>query len=354
MQIIRIIIYLFVLFVVSLFEEPRITILLRQVFPSDFSRAFSYAIPLLVVAVAILAAGKPEWKTYSNASVVSFGVILVLSYGNTVFNSINQLKAEKAAEISDLKKSIDSKRAELKKPAAVRYCPAPNPVAENYSELLSGYQSCLYAQNAENQNSQKQTASLYREIEVSTAELEKLQNASFDLLDWTKPVTQGAAGIFLSIILSVTTSLFCLSLAKELNDFAFEAGISDEGKLAVYLSEGYSVRQIAEFLEISKSAADRRIKEFRTVQEFRTVSAKNGIGNSRNSMNENHYAGNTYKNGSVPGLGQQRDSRGTDWDTAGTETGQAKNRAKTEDREKDRNSSVFDSVFDSGFAGRMA
>lgn len=357
-QLIRIVIYSFVLLIVTLFEEPRISILLKLVFPEDFSRAFSYSIPFLVVCVSVISArpGNGIWKGAGAVSAFAFSAILILSYWNTILISVDESSQHRENRISELRTLISGKQKEFQKPAGVRNCYAPVQGTEGYDDLLAGYRSCVLTAKMESDRIEKQSSLLSAEISVLTADLDKLQRTG---ADWTKPITQAATGICLSIILSVTTSIFCLSLAKELNDLVFVSQLSEESRLAVYISEGYSVRQIAEILEISKSAADRKIREFRTIQEFRTVSVKNGIGNSRNSMNENHYAGNTYEKASVPSLGQQWDSAGTDWDTQGTEAGQAKKRPKNEDRGKDKNSSIFGSVFDSDFgwmagSGRMA
>ena len=327
MQNIRIITYLFGLLTIIIFEEPRVSQLLTLVFPGEFSKLFSYALPVLVLLISVV--------TYSQGhigrgrtAVFAFSVVLFLSYGNTVLISVREAQAEHSAKIQAVQGKLDSLQIQINSGKSARACWAPNPAAENYQDLLNGYNACLSASAAESDGIKQSINSLSAQIAVQTATLDSLQKS---IPDYWKSATQASVGILLSVILGIGTAVFCLGLASEIREFASRSIQSEAAKMAGYLADGYSIREIAQKLGTSKSSAERAVREFRTVQ------AKNCIGNSRNL--------------SGTPVGQSWDSSGTVWDSPGTPAGQTKKRPKTEDNSQDKNSSIFGSVFGADFDG---
>lgn len=335
MQNIRIITYLFGLLTIVVFEEPRVSQLLALVFPGEFSRLFSYALPVLVLLISVV--------TYSQGhigrgrtAVFAFSVVLFLSYGNTVLISVREAQTEHANKIQAVQGKLDSLQIQINSGKSARQCWAPNPAAENYQDLLNGYNSCLSASAAESDGIKQSINTLSAQIAVQNTALDSLQKS---IPDYWKSATQASVGILLSVILGIGTAVFCLGLASEIREFASKSTQSETAKIAGYLAEGHSIREIAQKLRTSKSSAERAVREFRTVQ------AKNGIGNSRNLS------------GTV--LGQTWDTSGTVWDSSGTIAGQTKKRPKTEGRGEKSGESIFDRILDSDFdgfasAGRMA
>ena len=268
MQIIKIIIYSLIIAIVTIFEEPRISQLLALVFPGEFSKVFSYLLPVLVVAISVFSSSH-NLEKFRNASVLALSVLLVLSYVNTILVTIEESKEKRILKIDELKKSISTKQNELKSLKSARVCYSPSKQNnDEYEQLLESYRNCQAVAKSESTTIQAQAESLQSEILTLTTELQNYQNQKPEYL---KPLTQAATGFFLSVILSICTSVFCYGLSNELKNFLVEVEMSDSTRLAILLSEGKSIRQIAVFFGWSKSTAERRIRLFRLGQGWDKV-----------------------------------------------------------------------------------
>lgn len=327
MQNIRIITYLFGLLTIIIFEEPRVSQLLTLVFPGEFSKLFSYSLPVLVLLISVVTYSQ-GYVGRGRTAVFAFSVVLFLSYGNTVLISVREAQAEHDKKIQSAQGRLDNLQIQMNSGKSARQCWAPNPAAENYQDLLNGYNGCL-AQSAVESEGIKQTVnSLSAQIKIQTAAMDSLQKS---IPDYWKSATQASVGILLSVILGIGTAVFCLGLASEIREFASTSTQSETAKIAGYLAEGHSIREIAQKLGTSKSSAERAVREFRTVQ------SKIGVGNSRNL--------------SGTPVGQSWDTSGTVWDSPGTPAGQTKKRPKTEGQEEKSGESIFDRILDSDFGG---
>lgn len=335
MQNIRIFTYLFGLLTIVIFEEPRVSQLLALVFPGEFSRLFSFALPVLVLLIAVVTYSSGDiWK--GRTAVFAFSAVLFLSYLNTVLISVREAKSNHTDQIEAVQGKLDSLHIQMNSGKTARQCWAPASSAENYQDLLSGYNACLSASAAESEGIKNQTNSLSAQIKIQIASLENLKKTQ---PDYIKSITQGAVGILLSVILGIGTGVFCLGLSSEIREIVSSSEQSEIFKIAGLLAEGRSIREIAQELGVSKGTAER------TVRKFRTVQAENGIGNT-------HYAGITYAKKSGTVLGQQWDTSGTVWDSRGTVAGQPQKRTKPTSETDDKNGFLFGSVFDG--SGRMA
>lgn len=338
MQNIRIFTYLFGLLTIVIFEEPRVSQLLALVFPGEFSKIFSYALPVLALLISVVTYSQGQiWK--GRTAVSAFSVVLSLSYLNTVLISVREAESAHTEQIEEVQGKLDSLQIQMDSGKTARQCWPPALSAENYQDLMNGYRACLSASSAESEGIKNQTNSLSAQIKIQLSALEILKKSR---PDYWKSITQGAVGLLLSVILGIGTAVFCLGLSSEIRDLTANSGQSEISKIAGLLAEGKSIREIAQELGVSKGTAER------TIRKFRTVLAENGIGNSR------------ILAGTV--VGQQWDTSGTVWDSGGTVPGQPKKEPKNRNHSKKSESDesgklggVFDLDF-SGFAGsgRMA
>lgn len=346
MQNIRIFTYLFGLLTIVIFEEPRVSQLLALVFPGEFSKIFSYALPVLVLLISVVTYSQGQvWK--GRSAVFAFSVVLFLSYGNTVLISVREAQAEHSAKIETVEHRIDQLHIQFAAKRSTRVCWAPEQNAENYQALMAGYNACVAASLAETQGTKQQSEAINQQIKSELLAIEKLR---FSWPDYIKSITQASVGILLSVILGIGTAVFCLGLSSEIRDLTSGSEQSDVFRIAGFLAEGRSIREIAQELGISKGTAERTIREFRRVQ------AENGIGNSRiGTITQDKKSGTA--------AGQQWDTSGTVWDSHGTEPGQPKKQPKNRNHSKNSETQIesadlggFFGLDFSGFAGsgRMA
>lgn len=264
-KITKLLIYGLGLSIITVFEEPRISMLLELVFPGEFSRSFSFILPFLVVSITVLTSGSNirNWK--GNFVVFSFAAILILSYANTVLVGIKESEDSLKTEKKELQDLIDSKQAALENIKSPRTCYAPRKDSENYDDLIQGYHICQSIANTERLSSEKSSNSISSEITILLKKQERLENSN---PDYFKPISQGLTGLFLSIILSIGTSVFCFALSKEIQSFVMEIDMPEDTRLAILIAEKKSIREIANIFDWSKSTADRKIREFRVGQRW--------------------------------------------------------------------------------------
>lgn len=263
-SLIKLFIYLLGLSLVVLFEFPRINLLLSLVFPGDFPAFFAWALPVLVLGVSILI--KINNLKFKNlllgAIYLSFTGILILSYFNTVLISVQDSKDFINDEISRKEKEKNEKFKELKSLSSgniYNNCSKPSKESEEYRKDLESYNLCLSAINGKVKNKSETINILKEEIKDISISIVSLKSSE---PDYFKAISQSLTGLFLSIILGIVTAVFSSGFSSELIITLNFLNFTEEKKIALFLSEGLTVREIAKKLDISSTTAHKRIVKF--------------------------------------------------------------------------------------------
>lgn len=256
---IRILIYIFLVAIVVLFEEPRVSELLKTVFAEDdFRPFFSYAIPILFIAGLVLS-GKKWIRIVLN---LSFFALLFLSYGNTIRTSYSQLVTSKDIKIKSLEESKIEKSKFLLTDPELRTCYSPRKNSENYENEYNYYRYCLSENEKVKESYSEKKALIQSEYDSIVKQILQLKSTPIDL---SLPITQGLTGFILSVILGTVGSIFAGKLTREMEVSRI---ISLEEKIAIMIAQGYSPKEISQKLKISKSTVYRKYELMRSKKHF--------------------------------------------------------------------------------------
>lgn len=277
-------------------EAPRINELSKILYKDNVS-GLALIIAFLPMYIYI------ENRDMGKIAIYALGVILLLSYVNTIRLSIEEAKSSIVILVNTKKQELKEKKSELeslKEPSCFYPRQKNFEDPESYDLALKQYSYCSANLSKKSEKFEASKSEIEAQIKAIDSSIRTLENSD---PDYSIPIMQGLSAFALSIILSIASSRACIKVAKigkELYDEAlYQAELSEDNriKIAYLQNPEMSIRDLAKVLRMPKSTLSRKIKTL--------VPQWDSVGQERDKMGQRGTAvGQTENKGNSEKFGQ--------------------------------------------------